>query len=171
MMTRLDSRSMSDSARTEGIVEATTGPRTAGSDDGTGSVVPPSIEQLLRADSGLTRSFAAAVVTFLASTVWTLFVANTTPDGGPELTTTGAVLLVAQLAAYVWYAIAAGAAARVLGDAGWKYVAWILLAPFLARLPIPIVSTLIAVSPLSIKFLLGGQLQTAIRESATLRDS
>jgi hypothetical protein len=33
-----------------------------------------------------------------------------------------------------------------------------------ALIPIPIVSTIIGVSPLSIKFLLGGQLQTAIRE-------
>jgi hypothetical protein len=130
----------------------------------------PSIEQILRADSALTRSFGAAATTLLASTVWTLFVADRSRDGGLELTLTGILLLVAQLAAYVWYAIAAGAAARVLGDAGWKYVAWILLAPLLARLPIPIVSTVIAVSPLSIKFLLGGQLQTAIRESATLRD-
>jgi hypothetical protein len=38
-----------------------------------------------------------------------------------------------------------------------------LAAPFLALVPIPIVSTIIGVSPLSIKFLLGGQLQAAIR--------
>jgi len=69
-----------------------------------------------------------------------------------------------QLASYVWYAIAAGGAARVLGDKGWTYVAWILAAPFVAKVPIPIVSTLIAVSPLSIKFLLGSQLQEAIRQ-------
>jgi hypothetical protein len=66
----------------------------------------------------------------------------------------------------VWFAFAAGAAAKLLGDNGWKYIVWILAAPFLASIPIPIVSTLIAVSPLSIKFLLGGQLQTAIREES-----
>ena len=63
----------------------------------------------------------------------------------------------------MWYAISAGAAAKLLGATGWHYVVWILVAPFLARLPIPIVSTIIGVSPLSIKFLLGGQLQTAMR--------
>jgi hypothetical protein len=52
----------------------------------------------------------------------------------------------------------------MLGETPWKYVVWILAAPFLSRIPIPIVSTLIGVSPLSIKFLLGGQLQSAIRQ-------
>ena len=45
--------------------------------------------------------------------------------------------------------------------AGAKYVVWILAAPLLAKIPIPLVSTLIAVSPLSIKFLLGSQLHSA----------
>jgi hypothetical protein len=39
-------------------------------------------------------------------------------------------------------------------------------APFLAMIPIPIVSTIIGVSPLSIKFLLGGQLAAAIRQES-----
>lgn len=91
-----------------------------------------------------------------------LFIADPRQPG--EGSTTLLVLIGIQLASYVWYAVAAGAAARVLGDAGWKYVVWILAAPFLAQLPIPIVSTIIRVSPLSIKFLLGSQLQAAIRQ-------
>ena len=55
-----------------------------------------------------------------------------------------AVLVVALLAAYVWYAIAAGRAARML---------------FIIA---------IMASPLSIKFLLGNQLDQALRDSTTM---
>jgi len=119
-------------------------------------------DALVRADTQLSRSFIAAVAAVLASLFWTLFIAGPQPPG--SMSTTTMVLLAIQLAAYLWYAVAAGAAAKILGDAGWKYAAWIVAAPFLAQLPIPIVSTLIAVSPLSIKFLLGSQLQAAIRQ-------
>lgn len=119
-------------------------------------------ETLVRADNRLSRSFIAAVAGNLASLFWALFIAG--PQEPGTMSTTTLTLLFVQLVSYVWYAVAAGAAARVLGDAGWKYVTWILAAPFLAQLPIPILSTLIAVSPLSIKFLLGGQLATAIRQ-------
>jgi hypothetical protein len=98
--------------------------------------------------------------------VWALFIAGPAPDAGSGSGMTATGLLLVQLGAYIWYAISAGGAARVLGDAGWKYVTWILVAPFLAQLPIPIVSTIIGVSPLSIKFLLGGQLQTALRQES-----
>ncbi|HJR60881.1 MAG TPA: hypothetical protein VJ813_15835 [Vicinamibacterales bacterium] len=118
-------------------------------------------EALIQADTRLSRSFVACVIAVLASIFWTLFIAT---PASANWSVTALVLAVVQLGCYVWYAVAAGGAARVLGDAGWKYIAWILAAPFLAKLPIPIVSTLIAVSPLSIKFLLGSQLQTAIRQ-------
>ena len=119
---------------------------------------------LITAESRLNRSFWAAVVTVLATVCWMLFVTGPRVDAGSGAATASTVLLMLQLGSYTWYAVAAGGAARALGDPGWKYVAWILVAPFLARLPIPIVSTIIGVSPLSIKFLLGGQLQTAIRQ-------
>jgi hypothetical protein len=78
--------------------------------------------------------------------------------------------------AYVWYALAAGMAARALGSPGWRYVVWILAAPFVALivalLPIPLLSsaasTVISVSPLSIKFLLGNQLEEAFRRETSL---
>ena len=117
-------------------------------------------DALVHAETQLSRSFMAAVAGVLASLFWVLFVVG--PDA--EASGTTLTLVAIQLAAYVWYAIAAGAAAKILGDAGWKYVAWILAAPFLAQIPIPIVSTIIGVSPLSIKFLLGSQLQAAIRQ-------
>ena len=73
-------------------------------------------------------------------------------------------LVLVQLGCYVWYALAAGEAAKALGEKGGVYIAWILIAPFAAFVPIPVLSTAIGVSPLSIKFLLSGQLQSAIRD-------
>lgn len=124
------------------------------------------IEQLIRVDAGLTRSFIGYVAGQAASLIWMLFLASPLPGGRFEPSLTLLLLVLFQFACFVWYAVAAGAAAKVLGDAGWKYVVWILASPFLAMLPIPIVSMLIGVSPLSIKFLLGGQLQTAIRQES-----
>ena len=122
------------------------------------------LEQLLAAESRLSRSFWAAVAGVLGTMLWAMFVTGPSPDAGSGVAQASLVLVLVQLASYVWYAVAAGAAAKVLGDPGWMYVVWILVAPFLALIPIPIVSTIIGVSPLSIKFLLGGQLQTAIRD-------
>lgn len=123
------------------------------------------VDRLMRADSRLSRSFLGSAAGFLAGILWSMFFAKVRPDGqGLEPSLLPFVILVFQICFYVWYARAAGAAATLLGDKGWKYVTWILAAPFLALLPIPIVSQIIGVSPLSIKFLLGGQLQTAIRE-------
>jgi len=125
------------------------------------------VEQLQTADSRLTRSFIGCVAVFAASILWTLFVAPAQAgDAGQPSVWIPLLLFVLQIAFYVWYAIAAGGAAKVLGATKWHYVVWILLAPFLALLPIPVVSTIIGVSPLSIKFLLGGQLQTAMRQAA-----
>ncbi len=119
-----------------------------------------SVDDLLAADDRLTHSFAAAVAAALASIGWAVFVA---PNTGPSWVRL--VLVTAQFGCYIWYAMAAGAAANALGSTGWHFVAWILAAPFAALIPIPIVSAVIGVSPLAIKFLLGGQLQSAIRES------
>lgn len=128
-----------------------------------------SAEDLIKADSGLTRSFLACVVLWVSSFCWALFAAPTSQASAATVPWVPLIILVLQIAGYVWYAISAGAAAKVLGAVGWRYVVWILVAPFLALLPIPIVSMIIGVSPLSIKFLLGGQLQVAIRD-ATFAD-
>ena len=118
----------------------------------------PSVEELMAVESRLNRSLVACVLAVLASFIWT-FLAR--PGSGVGWVSLGLLLL--QMGCYVWFAIAAGAAAKILGEAAWKYVVWILAAPFLALVPIPVVSTIIGVSPLSIKFLLGGHLQAAIR--------
>jgi hypothetical protein len=127
------------------------------------------VDHLIRVESRLTRSFVGSVGAQLATILWAFYVADKGSTGTLQAGAAAGILLLLQLGFYVWYAVAAGAAAKALGESGWKYIAWILLAPFLALLPIPIVSGLISVSPLSIKFLLGNQLQTAIRDAASLR--
>lgn len=116
-----------------------------------------SVDSLLAADSHLTRSFVAAVAGALAVAAWAVF-------AGSGLSWIPVLLVLAQFGCNVWYALAAGEAAEALGQTRWPYMAWILAAPFVALVPIPIFSTVIAISPLVIKFLLGGQLQSAIRE-------
>lgn len=125
-------------------------------------------DSLVHADVRLSRSFMAAVAALGATIVWMLFLAG--PGEATETSTTSMVLMVVQFACYVWYAVAAGGAAKVLGDRGWPYVVWILAAPLLSRLPIPLVSLLIAASPLSIKLLLGSRLQAAIRQAASIHE-
>lgn len=124
----------------------------------------PSLDELFAVESRLNRSFYACVLVMGALLVWLFVVARTDGgDQGPGLWI-GLGLAILLLSGYVWYAVSAGAAASALGQPAWKYVTWTLVAPILSMLPIPIVSTIIAVSPLSIKFLLGGQLKTEIRE-------
>ncbi len=123
-----------------------------------------SAEVLQAADTRLTRSFLAGLSVCLLGLAWSFFF-PVIPAEPARFPLVPVVLLVFQIASYVWYAVSAGAAAKLLGATGWHYVTWILAAPFLALVPIPIVSAVIGVSPLSIKFLLGGQLQTAIREA------
>ena len=116
-----------------------------------------SVDDLLTADSHLTRSFMAAAASALATMLWAIF-------AGAALSWVYVTLVLVQFGCYVWYALAAGEAAKALGEAGWIYLTWILIAPFAALIPIPVLSIAIAVSPLSIKFLLSGQLQSAIRD-------
>lgn len=121
-------------------------------------------EELVQADARLSRSFIAAVTVVVAVIVWLMFLAG--PREAEEASGTTVVLMLLQFASYVWYAIAAGGAAKVLGDSGWKYVAWIIAAPVLSRLPIPLVSFVILASPLAIKLLLGSRLQSEIRRES-----
>jgi hypothetical protein len=128
------------------------------------------IEDLIRAEARLSRAFVGYLFAVGSSLAWPMIIAGQVRGEDTPLWVGLASLgmLVVQIGLYIWYAIAAGAGAKALGETGWHYVAWILASPFLAMLPIPLVSTVIAVSPLSIKFLLGGQLQTAIREQTSM---
>jgi len=124
----------------------------------------PSLDELFAVEARLNRAFFACVSVIGALLVWIMVMAKSDLPEEGTLLWVGMGLGVLLLAAYVWYAIAAGAAAGVLGQTTWHYVTWTLLAPPVSLLPLGIVSTLIAVSPLSIKFLLGNQLKTEIRE-------
>ena len=132
------------------------------------------IEDMIRAESRLGRAFIGYLFAVLSGVAWPMLVAGpmVAADQGQDLPVWVGVswlaMVAVQIVCYVWYAIAAGGAARALGATGWHYVVWIIAAPFLALLPLPLISTVIAISPLSIKFLLGGQLQTAIREQTTM---
>ena len=128
-----------------------------------------SLEQLRSAQSRLTRGFVAYVLSLVLG-VAALLVAHRsglTAEASIRSWLPVLLLLGVKLASYVYYAIAAGAAAKALGESGWKYVAWVLAAPILGMIPVPIVSAIINISPLSIKFLLGNRLETAIRDRVT----
>jgi hypothetical protein len=125
----------------------------------------PSAEDLVAAGSWLNRSFGAAVLVLLANLAWMLTLAKVEGEPRGVVGLIMPALFVLELGCYVWFAVAAGKAAKLLGGTGWTYVAWIIAAPLLSALPIPVVSLIIRASPLSIKFLLGGRLERAIRES------
>src|SRR3954447_18495451 len=99
-----------------------------------GSMADDRVELLMKAESRLSRSFWAAAVGVIGTLLWAMFVTGDQADAGSGVAQASVVLLILQLASYVWFAISAGAAATVLGDSGWKYVVWILAAPFLARI-------------------------------------
>ena len=123
----------------------------------------PSVEELEAAESRLSRAFmlaAFAVVCSVGAGLWL-------PKPDERRAAEWAVYLTTQvflLGAYVWYATAIGRAATYLVPSPWKYILWVLAAPFLALIPMPIVSTLIGLSPLSLKFFFSGQLRNEIRE-------
>jgi hypothetical protein len=126
------------------------------------------IEELIHAETGLARAFVGYLLAVATGLAWPMIAASISPEPTPGIGLATIGLVVVATGFYVWFAIAAGAAARALGGTAWHYIVWILASPILSLVPIPLVSTVIAVSPLSIKFLLGGQLQTAIREQTSM---
>jgi hypothetical protein len=122
----------------------------------------PTVEELEAAESNLGRAFMVAVAAVVCAVGAGLWLPRPEMRGGVEWSIFAAVELVL-LGTYVWYATAIGRAARHLVPSPWKYVLWVLAAPFLALIPIPIVSTLIGVSPLSLKFFFTGQLRSEIK--------
>lgn|GEM_PF-2997134 len=68
------------------------------------------------------------------------------------------------LGAYAWFAYAATAAAGRVGRSRALVLGWLVAAPLLALLPIPFLSTVLQASPLSLKFVLAGELRATIQE-------
>ena len=73
-------------------------------------------------------------------------------------------LAVLFLGAYAWFAYAATAAAGRVGRSRTLVLGWLVAAPLLALLPIPFLSTVLQASPLSLKFILAGELRATIQE-------
>jgi hypothetical protein len=123
----------------------------------------PTVEELEAAESNLGRAFMLAAFTVICAVGVRLMLPRADMRSGAEWTIFAAAELFL-LAAYVWYAAAIGRAAAHLVPGPWKYILWVLAAPFLALIPIPIVSTVIGLSPLSLKFFFTGQLRNEIKE-------
>jgi hypothetical protein len=76
-----------------------------------------------------------------------------------------AILLGGFLIVYVWFAAAVASAVHCLGRGRGPYVAWLLAAPVLwVLLPVPVLSTVLLASPLSLKLLLSRQLRSEIHD-------
>jgi hypothetical protein len=128
-----------------------------------GIVGKPTVEELEAAETNLGRAFIIAAVAVVCAIGVGLALPRPSMRSGVEWTIFGAVELFL-VGAYLWFATAIGRAATYLVPSPWKYILWVLAAPFLALLPIPIVSTVIGISPLSLKFLFTGQLRNEIKE-------
>ena len=121
-------------------------------------------EQLAIADTHLTSSFIGFIACAALYLAWAFMVAATRGRDSWLANLSESQVLTLRMGFYGWYAHAAGTAARLIGGTWWHYTAWVCLAPAVAALQIPLVSTVAAVSPVSIKFLLGGQLQRSIQD-------
>jgi hypothetical protein len=98
-------------------------------------------------------------VSYLAMSVVLIFLLGL---GQPPPAWAVIVFLVAAgavLAAYVWFAVSVVRSVRALGKGPVPYLLWMIAAPVAALVPVPLVSLLVAVSPLGLKFSLARQLK------------
>ena len=123
-----------------------------------------SIDELLTVEASLDRSFGVAIVAFLVQAGWPFLATLLGAGNQVWVGMTFLVLWGLFLIAYVWFAYAAAAAARCVGRSRLLVGTWIVVAPFLALLPIPFLSLVIGASPLSIKFILSGELRSSSTE-------
>ena len=124
----------------------------------------PTLDQLLAVERQLDRSFVVCVVAVLVYALWPVYTRLTGQEGTAWAPWVGLTLGLMVLPVYVWFAVTATRVARALGKAWGGYLAWLLLAPLFSCLPLPVVSLLLAASPLSLKFLLSGQLRSEIHD-------
>jgi hypothetical protein len=121
-----------------------------------------SVEDLLAVEARLDRSFMVCVAALLARLAWPLALRAIEQTGAAWGGVVELGLALCLLAAYIWFAISVGGAARAVGSSATLFVLWVLASQFLALIPIPVVSLALAASPLSLKFLLSGQLRARI---------
>ena len=106
----------------------------------------------------------AAVTAFLFNLAWPLLVRLTWPAAARIAGFLEIGLAAAFLAAYAWFAFAATVAAARVGRSRALVLGWLLGAPLLSLLPLPLVPTILQASALSLKFILAGELRATIRE-------
>ena len=129
------------------------------------------VDATLRLETRLNRSFALCVAFFVAIGVLQIVLtARGSPlrQLGPWPLLLLLLLLAGLLAAYIWFAIEITSTAVALGKKPALFLVWMIAAPFLALLPLPVISTIIAASPLSLKLLLAGQLRSEIHDRTSL---
>jgi len=126
-----------------------------------------SVQTLNLLATRLNRSFYAAVISILVYLVLSMMVLPSIYRSQR----TGAILVVLligfcfflAIAGYIWYVVSIGITTRRLEKPAALYILWLIAAPLLALLPIPVVSIIIGVSPLSIKYLISNEIQAKIR--------
>jgi hypothetical protein len=96
---------------------------------------------------------------------WPTYLRLTGQAGARWVVPVDVVLLSGFALAYVWFGVSVAAAVHRLGRGKGLYVAWLVAAPVLwIVLPIPVLSTVILASPLSLKMLLSRQLRSEIHD-------
>ena len=123
-----------------------------------------SVQDLLAIERSLDRTFAVAVTAVLAELCWPLALRAMEQSNASWGETVQIVLTVAMFGAYVWFALAVRRAATAVGSPGGLFLIWVLAAPVFAVLKMGLVSAVIIASPLSLKFLLSGQLRSKIHD-------
>jgi hypothetical protein len=123
---------------------------------------PAPIDRLLAIERQLDRSFVVCVVLLLVSLGLPVFLRLTDQSAGLGSGVLAAALGTALFGCYVWFAVSVARAAKGVGGRWIPYLAWLVLSPLFLCLPIPLLSHLIAASPLSLKFFLSGQLRSEI---------
>jgi hypothetical protein len=123
-----------------------------------------STDELLAIEKGLDRSFAACVAVLLAELGWPRAMRAMGHGDAAWGGVVSFALLVLLVGVYLWFAASVGRAAKAVGSNVLLFVIWVLVAPLLSLVPIPLLSTVLLASPLSLKFLLSGQLRSTIHE-------
>lgn len=130
---------------------------------------PYSVDDLLAVEARLDRSFMVCVAALLIQLAWPLGLRAIEQTDAAWGGVVALGLAVCLLGSYIWFAVSVGRAAKAVGSNATLFVVWVLASQFLALIPIPLVSILLAASPLSLKFLLSSQLRSKIHDKTFQR--
>jgi hypothetical protein len=131
-----------------------------------------SVKELMRIDARLNRAFyaaVAAIIFYVAVSIFSISPVREPRSGSPALALIIVLFLILAVGAYVWYVVSIYLTATAIKKPTGLYLFWAIGGPILSLLPIPIISNVLTVTPLIIKFLLSGEIRTMIR-LRTLRD-